>query len=386
MKQQYTTEVEHLHKMNEEALIAVKVATYESGTEVNRLKEEYSTRFYKETSQINNFVEELKEKVEIISKKYQQTSVCLYKIVSYSEKQEENYEKLLLSYRILKNFYRNHENIMNIIDNLVNYCYISKQNTTTTATNSSSSTLSIPIGMQLQDNHIFDSILNPLEETNSKKKITFKIVALAVLANVRFNTLLQYKKAQDRVYSSETVVEFPLPPLYELTDKTPIQIAQLLKYSLHSNNNSNSNIPNSNNSIGYTTVGRGLTTVGRGLNPPKSAASMSMADFDAYLQSYDFSHTDPPTHIPATTTGTTGTTIGTIHKNSKRSTKESSLLQYLNYTNNNNNSSNAIYNSSSVNSAPSMRNLAVLYKTLSDMSKSISSNKDKKEQFEVSMN
>ena len=382
MKQQYTTEVEHLHRMNEEALIAVKVATYESGTEINRLKEEYSTRFYKETSQINNFVEELKEKVEIISKKYQQTSVCLYKIVSYSEQQDENYEKLLLSYRILKNFYRNHENIMNIIDNLVNYCYISKNNTTA-AVSSSNSTLSIPIGMQLQDNYIFDSILNPLEETNSKKRITFKIVALAVLANVRFNTLLQYKKAQDHVYSSETVMEFSLPPLYELTDKTPIQIAQLLKYSLHSNNSCNSSIANSNNSIGYTTVGRGLTSTGRGLNPPQSAASMSMADFDAYLQSYDFSHTDPPTHIPATTTGTT---IGTIHKNSKRSTKESSLLQYLNYTNNNSNSSTATYNTSSVNNSPSMRNLTVLYKTLSDMSKSIASNKDKKEQFEVSMN
>ena len=88
--------------MNDEALVAVKVAQYESGTEVNRLRSEYKTKFSSETAHLLHEVTATKAEVEAHKAKNEQYALALQHVLHYTAQLTERQAKLVDVYGVLK--------------------------------------------------------------------------------------------------------------------------------------------------------------------------------------------------------------------------------------------------------------------------------------------
>jgi hypothetical protein len=331
MKERYSTEIDHLHRMNEEALVAVRVAEYESGTEVNRLKDEYRTRFQQETRDVHERVQELQEGVSEMSRKYKQTAACLEKVVRHSAEQQERLSNLTAAYHTLKELYRSAARVVGGVDSLTLCCR-------PRVSGGGSAALS---RHAKQESLTFEPFLDPLEEVPVRRRVTFRVAAYHVLAAVRLRYLLRAAKHRRTIQhgsssrgGDNTEVNFPLPPLYELQDKTPAQVASLLRQALREHDR------------------EGV----RESNAPRFRVHQDMPidEFDTYLRHYS-------DHDASTSVRSNGT--------------ERSLLQRLSYGDSPARTHlRGIYQ---------MRNVGVLYKTLSDMSSAAESYRTELEQVKV---
>jgi hypothetical protein len=338
MKARYTTEIERLHRMNEEALVAVRVAEYESGTEVNRLKDEYRTRLQQETAGVAEQVLDLQEKVEVMSGKYKQTTVCLMQTVRYTEQLQGEVAQLRAAYRTLKVLQRHTERVVGGVDSLAQCCRPS-----TGLPPQDSRHLS-----RQRDVYVFEPFLDPLEEVpmpRLRSKTTFRVAALHVLAAMRWRRLMREGKRQRSGLTATTAdADFPLPALFVLQDKSPAEVTRMLQDSLRQ----------------QATASPGGQKSHRGAPRFHLHQDMSMDEFDAYLRNYEYGASQP----------------GESQSSRQHSRGvEQSLLQMLSY--------------GSASAAPygrniyQLRNLALLYKTLTDMSATISADKSELSQLKV---
>jgi hypothetical protein len=329
MKERYSTEIKHLHRMNEEALVAVRVAEYESGTEVNRLKDEYRTRFQQETRDVQERVQELQESVSEMSRKYKQTAACLEKVVRHSSEQQERLGNLTAAYHTLKELYRSAARVVGGVDSLTLCCR-------PRVTGGGSAAQS---RHAKQESLTFEPFLDPLEEVPIRRRVTFRVAAYHVLAAVRLRTLTRAGKHRRAIQHGSSSrgeganeADFPLPPLYELQDKTPAQVASQLRHALHEHDR------------------EGVSGAPRF----RVHQNMPVDEFDAYLRHYS-------DHDAA----------GSVRSKSA----ERSLLERLNYGDSPARTHlRGIYQ---------MRNVGVLYKTLTDMSSAAESYRSELEQVKV---
>jgi hypothetical protein len=346
MKARYTTEIEHLHRMNEEALVAVRVAEYESGTEVNRLKDEYRTRLQQETAGVTEQVLDLQEKVEVMSGKYKQTTVCLTQTVRYTEQLQGDLAHLRAAYRTLNALQRQAERVVGGVDSLVQCC---RPNTGMPARDSTHHP------SRHREVYVFEPFLDPLEEVpipRLRSKLTFRVVALHVLAAIRWRRLMREGKRYRASLISTGEADFPLPALFALQDKSPAEVTRMLQDSLRQH---------------ASTASPGGRIGLRAAPRFHLHQEMSMDEFDAYLRNYAYSESQQDVSARPG--------MSPSRQQHSRSA-EQSLLQVLSYgaTGAASPSGRNIYQ---------LRGLSLLYKTLTDMSETISSDKEELSQLKV---
>jgi hypothetical protein len=334
LKEKYSTEMEHMHRMNEEALVAVRVAEYESGTEVNRLREEYRTKFKSETSGMSGQVKALEAEAELHASKTEQASLCLNHLVVYTTQLEDRYARLSKAYNTLKRFCQSDERIMRGLDSLAGCCHATE----------------LAHGVRnLHDGYRFEPFLDPLEEISAaapRTRVSFRVAVLHVLAALRFRYFMRERRqrlAAAKVSSSDTEKKaaVQLPPVYVLREKSSEEIAHMLLQAARLVDNTHS--------------------LGSVSNKIPLHQEMSMDEFDAYLVQYEREERSNTPLMVETNKSPNHSLLQALASPTSRARPGKKLT-------------GNIYQ---------LRNVSILYKTLTDMSNTIIADKAELEQLQV---
>ena len=370
LQQKYHTDLEHLHRMNDEALVAVKVAQYESGTEVNRLRSEYKTKFTSETAHLLHQVTTLKADLEGYQAKNEQYALALHHVLHYTSQLTERQTKLVSVYDVLKVVHGQAVQVVQGVASLADCCHAHHPSSPHPSRHSSPSALhhapDPKTALFAQSEYRFEPFIDPLEEvpTPTRPKVTFRVAVLHVLAALRFRYFMREAKLVNskRVFNGQNEVfgesmdrlEDALPPVYVLRDQSSQHIAQQLLSSMR--RCSHHNMPNGTNG--------GATGGIRNAAQSLLHKEMSMDEFDAYLAHYNREER----HNSANQSNN----ISSPKRNSKRTGETRTLLQLLRSPtpkkvraggkNTTHSSGAAIYQLPSV---------SVLFKTLADMNRTI---------------
>jgi len=364
--------------MNEEALIAVKVATYESGSEVNRVRDEYNSKYKHNTSELSLQVRTLQAEAEVHSSRLEQSSLCLNHLLVYTASLQHKYDALHSVYHTLHTVHQKDLKLIRGLDSLASCCNLTSAHSThsTHTSPTHTNTTSTDTNHTNHHNHTnrkhtqvyqFEPFLDPLEEVVVRSgKVTFRVAVLYVLAALRFRRCMR----EARVYSSgvsgasgvgsgvgsgsggnDGVL---LPPVYVLRESSSSDIARML---LHAARTANT-----------TSTHNTTSSIARHLH-----SEMSMDEFDAYIADYEQKHTSRATG------GGGGGGMGSTSGSKRQGGDRRSLLQVLGSPSRTtrsrvSGSGSGIYQ---------LQNVGVLNKTLTDMSSTIAKDKAEIKQLEV---
>lgn len=365
MKEKYSTEIGHLHRMNEEALVAVRVAEYESGTEINRLREEYRTKYTQETGDMSARLQQLQAVVDASSAKYTQVALSLQHLLAYTVPLQAQLANLSKAYNTLKLLHQHSEKVTDGILSLAQCCRPQSTGVTTSEHSAAYKKDKGRGGMMLRGEYVFEPFLDPLEEVSAQRvhvKVTFRVAVIYVLAALRFQNILRVEKeyadeitshltaARSRAKESTGGVELSisLPAEKDLRALSSVQIArQLLD--------------------GAKSVAGATESPGNHLHLHQR---MSMDEFDVYLANYERNFERR-----------TSTSPGRAGKGSPLRKSKVSLFEALVSPN-----LRAAQQGSAATASSNiyhLRNVSLLYKTLSDMSNRVFKCGAENEQLQV---
>lgn len=357
MKEKYTTEIEHLHRMNAEALVAVRAAEYESGTEITRLREEYRAKLTSETGGATERVQQLQALVDGNAAKQTQLTLCLEHLLAYVVPLQTQLASLSKAYAVLKVLHHNIEKVNDGVISLAQCCR--------PQSSGKSSEPSAAYGKgKLRGEYIFEPFLDPLEEVSAPKthtKVTFRVAAIYVLAALRFRNIARTEKRSAQKVSAllaaghsqgdDAQAGIALPTEQDLRAKSSVQIARQLIDAV-----------------------KNATTDKEAQLQQRSSSNqvrpeMSMDEFDAYLANYErnLDRRTSPGRSPAT---------GTAHSATKKKAG-TSLFQALSPRH------LRAPEAAQAGNIYQLRNVSLLYKTLTDMSNREAESKATNEQLQV---
>lgn len=353
MKEKYITEIEHLHHMNSEALVAVRVAEYESGTEITRLREEYRAKHDKETVVLAQKAQQLQVLVDGSAAKHNQLALCLEHLLAYVVPLQMQLANLSRAYNTLKLLHQNSDKVANGVMSLAQCCRPQSSGSPSGLTTSH-------VTGKLRGEYIFEPFLDPLEEVSAPKthvKVTFRVAVIYVLAALRLRRIMRAEKhsaasihkllsAKSRCGSQQDDQHFveigvSLPEEKELRARSSVQVARQLIDAV-----------------------KNATTESGTKASPAVVHQDSMDEFDAYLASYE-RHLDRR-NSPAGASGA-------VRKS------KLSLFDALSSPN------LRAQQPANAENIYQLRNVSLLYKTLADMSNRVTKSRADNEQLQVTL-
>ncbi|KAJ1401722.1 hypothetical protein B484DRAFT_437762, partial [Ochromonadaceae sp. CCMP2298] len=248
-RDRYAEKIELLRRMNDEALVAVKVTEYESGSELNRMREEYAKMRSSSSRDGDLQVQDLRRAAHTAQAQHQQSSLCLDHMVAYMLPLQQRLHALTHAYSLLTVINRGAQEVSGGVESLARCCRVQDMGTGMGAGTG-------VVG--LSGTYEFEPFLDPLEELRPARRPSLRVVALYVLAAGRLQRLLVTRRAkackQSLPWSTDagegpgaesgsgaglggTGVRFlgtslPLPSLHQLRTQSPQQTQQVALFLL----------------------------------------------------------------------------------------------------------------------------------------------------------